>query len=156
MSGQADKPIALIFLIINIQEIFFTISTAISRECTKNRGLGVFEFSLWRNSLCFILSIPPSILSGKGLFEGMNRELWLPITLRTIVGNMAFFTFTQTFKMLPMGIGNVIIMSNPFIVVIIQALFFNDSISKADIAGIIVSFLGILITAYTKPPSHTP
>ena len=119
MSGQADLSIALVFLIINIQEIFFTVSTAIGRECTRHRGLGVLEFSLWRNFLCFVLSIPPFLWSGKGLFEGMSKDLWLPITIRTIVGNLGYFTFTQTFKLLPMGIGNVIIMSNPFIVVIL-------------------------------------
>jgi len=119
MSGQTDLPIALVFFIINIQEIFFTISTAIGRDCTRNRGLGVLEVSLCRNILCLVFSIPPFLWYGKGLFEGMSKDLWLPITIRTIVGNLAYFTFTQTFKMLPMGIGNVIIMSNPFIVVIL-------------------------------------
>jgi drug/metabolite transporter (DMT)-like permease len=153
MTGSADKPIALIFLIINAMEIVFTISTAIGRECTRNRGLSIAEVSLIRNSLNFIMSIPPFLLSGMGPFEGMSRDLWLPIIVRTIAGNLGFFTFTSTFKYLPMGIGNIIVLSNPFIVVFLAACLFKDAINIVDILGIVVSFCGILIMAYTKPPA---
>ena len=66
--AKADKPIALIVLIVNVQELFFTVSTTISHDCTRNRGIGIIEFSLIRNVINFILAMLVLWYSGMGLY----------------------------------------------------------------------------------------
>ena len=151
-SKIGDKPIAFIVLIINLQEIFFTVSTSVNHDATRNRGIGVFEFSLVRNFLCFVIAIPVFIFFGKSLFEGITREMMIPLIVRIFVGNTAFFTWTAVFKFLPLGIGQVICSSNPFVVVMLAScLFAADKPSYDDLIGIVVSFIGIVIMAESKP-----
>lgn len=116
---QSDMPIAVVATLINIQELCFTMSTSIMHECMRNRGFGVFEFSFIRNTFNFILTIPVFFYVGKSLFEDINRETIKPLVIRIVAGNMAFSTFTIVFKLIPLGIGSVIIQSNPFIVVLL-------------------------------------
>ena len=63
-----DHPISTTLLLVNITEILFTISTAIARELTKNRGIGVIEFCFVRNLLNFVFSIVIWGFTGEPLF----------------------------------------------------------------------------------------
>ena len=151
-SKIGDKPIAFIVLIINLQEIFFTIAISVSRDATRNRGIGVFEFSLIRSVICLMIAIPVFIFFGKSFFEGITREMLVPLVVRIFFGNTAFFTKTAVFKFLPLGIGQVICSSNPFVVVMLAScLFADDKPSYDDLIGIVVSFIGIVIMAESKP-----
>jgi drug/metabolite transporter (DMT)-like permease len=155
LAPQSDLPIALLATLINIQEVFFLISTSINHECTRNRGLGVFEFSLIRNSCNLIFAIPIFLYFGRGLTEGLTTEKWVPLVIRIVCGNITFFTFTYVFKLLPLGIGQVIIQSNPFVVVLLSNYFLNEPVHRFEIVCITLTFLGIFIMAVSHPDSET-
>jgi drug/metabolite transporter (DMT)-like permease len=153
-SNIADKPIAFIVLIINLTEINFAVSTSVNHDATRNRDIGIFEFSLIRNLLCFLIAIPVFLFFGKSLFEDVTRETMAPLVIRILFGNIAFFTWTAVFKFLPLGIGQVICSSNPFVVVLLTwCLFAADKPGFDDLIGIVVSFIGIVIMAGSKPAS---
>ena len=78
-------------------------SNTIGRECTHNRGIGIVEFCFIRNTLNFLLSFIPLWYSGVGLFDGFNKETKWPMIIKTVAGNLGYFTHTLTFKMLPLG-----------------------------------------------------
>jgi drug/metabolite transporter (DMT)-like permease len=152
--NTGDKPIALIVLLINLTEIMFMIATSVNHDATRNRGIGIFEFSFFRNFFGLLFSIPVFFYFQKGLFEDITRDMIVPLVIRIIVGNTCFFTWTYVYKLLPMGIGQVICASNPFLVVLFApCMFATEKAGLNDLVGIIFSFLGILIMALSKPGS---
>lgn len=84
----------------------------------------------------------------------MTSELRTPLIIRTVTGNLSYFTYVATFKYLPMGIGQIIVNSNPFVVALCCAYLFKEVVGFPDIAGIIVAFAGIVIMATTQPPAE--
>lgn len=68
-----------------------------------------------------------------------------------MAGNITFFTFTIVFKLLPLGIGQVIIQSNPFVVVLLSGYFLKEQTSRVELACIFVTFVGIVVMALSHP-----
>ena len=83
----------------------FTIATSINHECTRNRGLDVFEFTFIRNIANLLFSIPLFLYSGRSLFTEITKDKVVPLAVRILAGNIAFASFTVAFKLLPLGIG---------------------------------------------------
>ena len=130
----------------------FMIATSVNHDATRNRGIGVFEFSFIRSFLGLVFAIPVFIFYQRSLFEDITRDMMVPLAIRIIVGNICFFTWTYVYKLLPMGIGQVICASNPFLVVLLApCVFATEKAGYDDLVGIIFSFVGILIMAESKP-----
>lgn len=76
--------------------------------------------------------------------------MWLPLTLRCVLGNIGFVSLTYSFKHLPLSIGTVIISTSPFAVAIMASLFLNERVLQADIIAIFVSFTGIFVMTLAR------
>lgn len=150
-ASNADKPVSQIVLLINITELLFVTSTTTVRNLTHNRGLSVMEVAFARNFLNTVFSFLPLWWSGKGLFEGFDETNKKAMILRTLLGNIGYFLHTMTFKLLPLGIGNVIILSNPFAVALMSSYMFGDLVTALDLASIAVSFGGLVIMMLALP-----
>lgn len=153
VQAGSDLTVTAAMGLIAIQETLFSISTAVNHECTRNRGFGIFEFSLIRNSFNLVFAVPIFLWFEKGLFEGLTKDKHKPLIVRIVAGNITFFTFTYVFKMLPLGIGQVIIQSNPFVVVLLSSYYLQEPICRVELACIGATFFGIVIMACSKPSS---
>lgn len=113
------------------------------------------EFTWCRNWCNLLFSVVVLIYHGNSPFHGITREMWLPLTLRCVLGNIGFLLITYSFKVLPLSIGTVIIACSPFAVAVMSRLFLSDAISNIDIIAIIISFFGIIILSQGGEHTNT-
>lgn len=135
------------FLVVNMSECCFSISIAINQYATNNLGLSVLEFAFARNFVNFWVSTSMLYYKGMSPLQGITSDVYIPLGIRCIVGNIAFISLTYVFSKLPLSIGTVIISTSPFAVAILSRLILAEDIARPDIIAIIVSFTGILIMA---------
>lgn len=90
-----------------------------------------------------------------GLFEGVTRDMVLPLVLRCALGNLGFLAVTYTFKYLPLSVGTVIIATSPFAVAVLCSIFLKERVFRSDLIAIFVSFTGMAVMAYAKQGSST-
>jgi drug/metabolite transporter (DMT)-like permease len=55
------------------------------------------------------------------------------------------------FKLLPLGVGYVIIQANPFVVALLSGHFLNEKFSTNETIGMITTFIGIAILCLSGP-----
>lgn len=79
-------PIVYAAILININEICFTVSTSVNHEFTRSRGFGVFEFTMLRNMFNFVLTLPVFFLLRLPLFDEIKKEHLKPLVARIIFG----------------------------------------------------------------------
>lgn len=75
--------------------------------------------------------------------------------IRNLFGAAAYPAQTLSFRLLPLGIANIIILSAPFAVVGLAKYLFNDPILAGEIKVMMLSFVGLLFITFAKPVSET-
>lgn len=110
----------------------------------------VLEFA-WCRTVCNLVVAVAVLLQKKiSPFEGITRDMWIPLGLRCVLGNIGFVSLTYSFKHLPLSVGTVIIATSPFAVAVMASIFLNEKIQQNDVNAILVSFAGIVIMAFSK------
>lgn len=64
---------------------------------------------------------------------------------RMLLGNLTYICFTAVYRLLPLGIGATVIATNPFLIALLQAFILADRPSLVEVAGICISFGGIVL-----------
>ena len=85
--------------------------------------------------------------------QGLTRENLPYFLLRAIIGAGWYYTFTATYKLLPLVIGGVIIASSALFTPLLTYLLLGEPVMKVDVIGIVISFLGIVMLSYGKENS---
>ena len=137
-------------MLINTYEIIFCVSTTINHECTKYRGVTVAEYSFVRNGINFIFAGALLCIYRVGPIEGLNRSNIKIFLLRSVIGNLGYFTFTLVYKLLPLGIGSTLVSSNTLIVTLLSFVWLGDRASCVEISAIFVSFFGIVMMGLSQ------
>ena len=119
MATNGDKSILIIVLLINLQEMLITSSQSIVRFATNTDNLTVLETCIARSIILLFIATPQLMFSGKSRREGVTQELRWPLMLKILFGTACFWCQVASFKLLPLGIANVIILSAPFFVCIV-------------------------------------
>lgn len=122
-----------------------------NRKCTQARDVGVIEVTFVRNFVNFLICIPLVLYYGEGVFDGYRPDTRKIMIIRNLVGSQAYLTQSLAFKLLPLGIANVIVMSAPFVVAGLAKVMFNDTVTTGEMGSVGLSFIGLLVMAYAKP-----
>ena len=143
------------FMMVNVFECLFSVTTCIIQYSTRHLGVTITEIAFARCLCNFIIAY--LILQQKqvGLFEGVTRDMVLPLVLRCALGNLGFLAVTYTFKYLPLSVGTVIIATSPFAVAVLCSIFLKERVFRSDLIAIFVSFTGMAVMAYAKQGSST-
>jgi drug/metabolite transporter (DMT)-like permease len=126
MSEKKDLSFLATAVLVNCYELLFTLSTTINHEATKFRGVSVIEYAFVRNLINFLTAAGFLCYRKLTPWNGITKEHLTPLFLRTIIGNLGFFTFTLVYKLLPLGIGATLIASNPIVISILAFLFLQE------------------------------
>jgi drug/metabolite transporter (DMT)-like permease len=125
---KSDYSVASTFVLVNSFEFLFSITVAISQFSTQTLGVTILEFA-WARTWCNLLVATLLCVKKQvGPFKDITRDMWLPLSLRCILGNIGFVSLTYSFKHLPLSVGTVIIATSPFAVAIMASLFLDDEI----------------------------
>lgn len=111
------------------------------------------EFALIRCFCNFAYGSVTLFRTGTSPFDGLTREMVLPLAMRCVFGNLAFIVVVYTYKYLPLSVATVITSSSPFFVSIASYLFLKERLFKSDLIAIVVSFFGIGVMAIAKQSS---
>jgi drug/metabolite transporter (DMT)-like permease len=139
-------------LLINVSEILFCVSNSVNHECTRNRGITVVEYSLFRNLLNLSVTAILARANNVSLVKGIKGNLVPKLVLRTAIGN-TYVVYTWTFKLLPLGIATTLISTSPLALVCFARLN-NERALISEQASLLVSFAGITAMSLSGPTSE--
>ena len=151
--GKEDLSFTATTALVNSYEVMLCVSTAVNHYTTRSLGVSVVEYFFCRNFLNWLFM--GIILAYRRLspLDGFTPQTNLYFWTRAVVGQIGFFTFTWTYKLLPLGIGATILATNPILITLLAYFLIKEPVSQIDTAAILISFSGIAIMSLAKGSS---
>ena len=151
-SGKQREDLSLLATVgyMNFSEVFYTISTSINHFATQSLGVTIIEYSMIRNGINFLIVAGILTVYRMEYFQGLNRNNFGMFFLRAIFGATAFYTFTATYKLLPLVIGATLISTSSLMTPLCAYLFLGEPVSAMNVYAIVLSFIGIVVISYGK------
>lgn len=154
MSKQ-DLPVMRTVLLVNTSEVFYCISTSINHYVTQQLGVTINEYSWFRNGMNMLICFLIISVQRRSYVEGFTRENLPYFLVRALIGAGWYYTFTATYKLLPLVIGGVLIASSALFTPIMTYVILGEPVSKVDVIAIIISFCGIVMLSFGKENAGT-
>jgi len=126
---------------------------AISKYLMTERGVEPIHLSFWRGLVPFLPYFAIMKTKKRSIFNELRRDQVGTLTLRFIVGAVAFYTLQVGVQNLPLSILTVVMSTNPFGTAVIQYLWLGDPILVYEVFSMLGSFSGIALISFYRPVS---
>ena len=119
---------------------------AIGVKCIKLKtDQNVFKIALFRGTIMWLGAYIHGRYFAKVKPYGINREMVKLMFFRGLFGTMAFYFEIIAIYLMPISLAIVIYFTNPMFISLFSYFFLGEKLSKFDIVGMFVSFLGVAI-----------